>query len=147
MVLNKIIPIVLLSAPALLIGCASTSQPQAEGPVLEAAIEKMLPVFECVLLYDQLDEREKVSETIDDASSIGEKDGLSPGQIMSAYGKAKRQASELVLEQAIQIASDDPDRLPRFDGSAPPPKPEDELQAWKDVYSSQCSDDETNAST
>ena len=131
---------------AMISGCA-TQQQRAEGPVLEASIEKMLPRFECVLLYDQLDQREMVSQGIDEASTIGEKDGLSPSQIMSAYSKAKRKANDLVLEQAIHLAAEDPNRLPRLDGTTPPPEPDDELQAWKDVYASQCSENVDTAST
>jgi len=132
----------LFLAVALMVGCASP-QKQAEGPVLKASIEEMRPHFECVLLFDQLGESDKVSKGIDDASTIGEKNGLSPNQIMSAYSSAKEQATGLVLEQAIEIASEDPERLPRLDGTFPPPKAEDELQAWKDMFESQCAPDDT----
>ena len=122
------------------VGCASPAIQSADSATLQAATDKMIPHFECVLLYDQLKENEKVTQGIDEASTIGEQDGLSPTQIMGVYSQAKKQAVEIVLAQAIKNAAENPDRLPRLDGTSPPPAPSDELKAWKDIYEPQCAD-------
>ena len=132
---------------AVSIGISACATPPANQAVVEATAPSMAPDFECALYYSQVDDSEKIDETIDSAVSIGEKNGLSIPQITGVYGEVKKDARARVLEHAIELAATSPDVIPRLDGSPPPPNAQIELQAWKDLFQERCTGEGSSSST
>lgn len=122
-----------------LTGCGTGTFKDADIEAVNSVKPLMISTFECTLLYEHLNLSEHVTQSIDDAADAGEQYNLSPGQIMGIYRSAKRLANERVLQRAIELAANNPNRLPRLDGSTPSPSPNDERQAWLDIYGKQCS--------
>lgn len=127
----------LLTISLVLSACAATPG-AASDDVVSATAKEITPDFECALFYSQIDESDKINESIDKAISRAENNGLNIPQSTAIYGQVKQSARAEVLERAIELAADSPNVIPRLDGSPPPPNAAIELQAWKELFQDQC---------
>jgi len=99
----------------------------------------MEPHFECANYFSLIKQTEGVTESLDEAASIGEGEGFSPGQIMQAYKIAKTAQEEQVTQRATEIASKREGLIPRISGEPPFPNEAEEQKAWNELYDEQCS--------
>ncbi len=125
-----------------LMGCQTAPQKPAAKEIFIKASESMKPFYQCAVLGGLNKNSEEIDKGFDEAVSIGEKNKLTPGQMMTVYQSVKKKQDLEIEDRAMVYALERaPNRTPSIMGNAlPPVKPIDldRVRAANELFGDQC---------